>query len=168
MIKRIPQNIIRFILVVVLQVFVFNYVRIGGYINPQFYVLFILLLPYETPKWVLLTMALVLGLTIDVFTFTYGFHALATVVMAFVRPAVLDTFSPHDGYESGTYPRIYYYGFVWFLKYALILVVIHHSVLFFAEYFKFVEFFRTLLKVILSTIFTVTFIVISQYLVFRR
>lgn len=168
MINAIPQNIIRFILLVLLQVFVLDNIRLGGYINPQFYIIFILLLPFETPGWVLLTVSLLLGLSIDMFSFTYGFHAISCIIMAFARPFVLNIFAPRDGYEKGTYPRIFYYGFVWFLKYAFVLILIHHLALFYIEMYRFTEFFRTFLKVILSTTISTVFIVASQYLVFRK
>jgi hypothetical protein len=124
-------------------------------------------MPFETPGWLLLTVAFILGLSVDVFSHTIGMHTSATVFMAFLRPYVLHSISPRDGYEFGTYPRIHYYGFTWFLKYALILVFFHHLFLFYIEVFRFVEFFDTLLRVILSTIFSVIFIVLSQFITFR-
>ncbi|NBC82971.1 MAG: rod shape-determining protein MreD [Bacteroidetes bacterium] len=168
MINKIPRNIIRFALLALIQVFVLNNIRLGGYINPQFYIIFILLLPFETPGWVLLTVSLLLGITIDLFTFTYGFHALSCLIMAFARPFILDIFAPRDGYEKGTLPRVYYYGFNWFLKYAVVLIFIHHVSLFYIEMYRFTEFFRTFLKVLMSTSVSTIFIVASQYLVFRK
>ena len=88
--------------------------------------------------------------------------------MAFMRPYVLRIISPHDGYETGTFPRVFYYGVTWFLNYAIILVVMHHLFLFYIEVFRFAEFFRTLLRVILSASFSILIIVISQYIIYRK
>lgn len=168
MINVLPQNIIRFFLLVLLQVFIFNNIELNGYINPYVYVLFILLLPFETPAWLTLVSGFLLGLSIDIFSETLGMHTAATVFMAFMRPFVLSYFAPRDGYESGSFPRIFYYGLPWFIKYATILVLAHHLVLFYLEMFSFRDFFTTFLRVLLSTIFSSFLIVISQYFIFRK
>ncbi|UCH15371.1 MAG: rod shape-determining protein MreD [Bacteroidales bacterium] len=168
MIKVLPRNIARFIFLILIQVFIFNNIQFSGYINPYIYILFILLLPFETPKWMLLVTAAFLGLTIDIFSDTLGMHTIATLFLAFLRPFVLNLISPRDGYESGTFPRVAYYGINWFTKYASILIVAHHFVLFYIEIFRFGNFFSTFFRVILSTIFSLTFIVLSQFFVYRR
>jgi hypothetical protein len=104
----------------------------------------------------------------DLFTGTLGMHTAATVLAAFVRPYLLDLLASRDGYEPETYPRIYYYGFLWFLKYTLLLVLIHHLALFYLEVFQLKYFFSTLLRVILSSILSTSTIVLSQYFVFRK
>ena len=168
MIKLLPRNILRFVLLVFFQVFILNNLQFGGFINPFVYILFILLLPFETPKWFLLVIAFILGFTIDLFFHTPGIHASATVFMAFFRPYVLDYFAPRDGYEPGAFPRVYYFGFVWFLKYTALLVLAHHVFLFYLEVFRFSDFFITLGRVILSWLFSVFFIVSIQYFIFRK
>jgi len=168
MINLLGRNIGRFIVLVLFQVLVLNNIQFSGYVNPFMYVLFILLLPFETPRWLLLISGFLLGLTVDIFSNTLGLHAAASVFMAFMRPYVLRITSPRDGYESGTYPRVFYYGLTWFLNYAIILVVMHHLFLFYFEVFRFSEFFRTLLRVILSSSFTIIIIVLSQYIIYRK
>lgn len=168
MIKILPRNIIRFIALVLAQVLVFNNIEINGYINPYIYILFILLLPFETPKWIVITLGALLGLSIDIFSETIGMHMAATTFMAFLRPFVLSVFAPRDGYESGTFPRVAYYGFQWFFKYAAVLILAHHLVLFYIEIFRIHDFFITFLRVVLSALFSISIIVLSQYFVFRR
>ncbi len=168
MIKALPGNIARFIVLVLAQIFIFNNIQFSGYINPFIYVLFILLLPFETPKWMLLVSGILLGLTMDIFSDTLGMHTIATLFMAFLRPYVLNIISPRDGYESGTFPRVSYYGLNWFARYAAILILGHHFILFYIEIFRVGNFFSTLLRVILSSIFTLGFIVLSQFFVYRR
>ncbi len=168
MIKFLGRNIIRLIVLVLVQILVFNNIQISGYLIPNFYILFILLLPFETPRWLLLVSAFALGISVDLFTQTPGMHAAATVFMAFLRPWVLEMSSPRDGYESGTFPRLYYYGFQWFLRYTVILVLAHHFVLFYIEVFRFTEFFSTLLRVLLSSLFSIILIMLSQYFIYRK
>ncbi len=168
MVRSLVKNIYIFILLVFLQVYVFNSIQFSGLINPYFYVIFILLMPFETPGLVLLLSSFLLGLSVDIFTHTLGIHAAACTLMAFIRPQVLKAFSPRDGYESGTLPRISYFGLTWFVKYSIILILAHHFVLFYLEMFRLSDFFYTFLRVILSTLFTGLLIAISQYFFFRR
>jgi len=168
MIKVLPRNIFCVIVLVSFQVFILNNIQFSGFVNPYFYVLFILLLPFETPGWLLLSLGFVLGLIMDVFSNTPGLHASATVFMAFLRPLVLDYFAPRDGYQTGTFPRIYYYGFGWFFQYSAILILAHHLFLFYIEVFRLSDFLLTFYRVILSSIFTLFLVVISQYFIYRR
>lgn len=168
MIKILPRNILRFVLVLFVQVLIFNNLELRGYINPYIYIIFIILLPFETPGWALLLLGFILGFSIDIFSETLGMHTAATVFMAYMRPLALSVVSPRDGYESGSFPRVHYYGFRWFLQYAFILVFAHHTILFLAELFSMHDIFHVLLRILLSTIISLTIISLSQFIVFRK
>jgi len=137
-------------------------------LRPYFYVLLIILLPFETPNWITLFIAFAIGLIMDFFNDTPGIHSSATVFMTFVRPFVLNALSPRDGYEAGTLPRIHFFGFTWFLKYSILLVFSHSLMYFMIEKFSFIDFHITLIKISLTTIFTLVFVIISQYFIFRK
>jgi len=164
----LARNIFRFVVVILFQVLVMDNVMINGYMIPYIYLLFILLMPFETPRWVQLLSGFALGLAMDLFTGTPGMHTAATVLVAFVRPYLLGLLASRDGYEPDTFPRIHYYGLLWFLKYTVLIVLIHHLALFYLEVFQLKFFFSTLLRVILSTILSTSTIVLSQYFVFRK
>jgi rod shape-determining protein MreD len=168
MIEVIPRYIVRLVVIVLLQIFIFNNIELGGFINPYIYILFILLLPFGTPASLVVIIGFLLGLSIDIFSETIGIHTAATVFIAYIRPFVLKFFAPHDGYQSGSLPRISYYGLPWFIKYTTILVLCHHMILFYIEMFKMQDFFFTFFRVILSSIFTIFFITLSQFFVFRK
>lgn len=164
MIPRILRYSLIFILLVLLQVLLFNNIRFSGYVNPYIYIMFILLLPIEIPAWLLLIISFFTGLIIDLFSGSPGMHTSATVLAGFIRPYVLRIISPRDGYESGSDPSMVIYGFRWFLIYTLIIVLFHHTALFYLEVFRFTDFFRTLLRVLLSTLFSGTFIFLLEYI----
>jgi len=151
-----------FILLILLQILLFNNIQFSGYVNPYVYIMFILLLPVEIPSWLLLVLSFATGLIIDFFSSSAGMHTFATVLAGFVRPYVLRVVSPRDGYESGD-PSMSVYGFRWFLSYAILMVLIHHITLFYIEVFRFADFFRTMFRVILSTIFSVAFILLIEF-----
>jgi len=168
MITKIIQNLFRFIFLVLLQVLVLNHIQWSGYINPYVYLVFILLLPYETPKWLLLLSGLILGLTIDMFGNTSGMHAAATVLMAFARPRILQLIAPRDGYETETKLTPFVMGFKWFITYVSMAVLIHHLFYFYIEAFRFSEFFFTFFKAIFNSIITILLIILGQYIFSNR
>ncbi|MFO7655966.1 MAG: rod shape-determining protein MreD [Bacteroidales bacterium] len=168
MIRRLTGYIVAFFLVVAIQVLVFSNIQLSGFIVPYIYVLYLLLLPFDTPGWVLLLTGFVLGLFIDVFADTLGMHTIATTFIAFLRPLVLKLIAPREGYETGTNPRVSFYGLIWFIKYSGILVFIHHFLLFYIEVFRFGGFFSTLFRVVVSSLITLLLIVISQFFIFRK
>jgi rod shape-determining protein MreD len=147
-------------------VLLFNNIQFSGYINPYVYIMFILLLPVEIPSWILLFVSFGLGITIDFFCSSPGMHSSATVLAGFARPYVLRVTSPRDGYELGPNPSMVSYGFRWFLTYATIIVLIHHTALFYLELFRIADFFRTLFRVLLSSLFSIIFILLIEY--YRR
>jgi cell shape-determining protein MreD len=162
------KNIGRFVFLVFFQVLILNHIRLSGYINPYFYVYFILMLPFATPKWLLLVAAFVMGITIDIFSNTLGINAAASVLMAFARPFVINAISSGTEYEIGERPSLKNQDLKWFLYYSITLTLIHHFTLFFLEVFRFREFFGTFLRVVLSTIFTMVLVMISEYLYYSR
>ena len=166
MINSIFRFSLIFILLITLQVLLFNNIQFSGYVNPYVYILFILLLPVEIPAWLLLILSFITGLLMDFFVGSPGMHAFSTVLAGFIRPFVLRAISPRDGFEPNSAPSMLTYGFPWFLTYALIMVLVHHTALFYVEVFRFTEFFRTMLRVLLSTVFSVTFILLLEF--YRR
>jgi len=91
-------------------------------------------------------------------------HTAATVLAGFARPYVLRLFSPREGYETGADPSMFVYGFKWFLLYTVFIVLLHHTLLFYLEVFRLSDFFNTFLRVLLSSIFSITFILLLEYI----
>jgi len=167
MINKIIRNIILFIVLVLFQEMVLNQLQFSVYFNPTIYVFFILILPFETPNWLLLVLAFVLGMSVDIFSNTLGLTILASVFIAFCRPGILSIISPRQEYEPGLQPTIRDLGFGWFLTYAGVLIFIHHTLLFFLEAFTFDHFAFTISKVLVSSLASLAFCVVLQFLVFK-
>lgn len=158
MINYLPRYILTFVILVLVQVLLMNNIQLGGYLNPYIYVLFLLSLPFETPKWGLLVLGFLLGLTIDLFSHTVGMHTSACVFMAFLRPMVLRSLEPRDGYETESQPSVRDYGLSWYFKYSSILILAHHLFLFYIEIFKLDNFFHTFSRAVLSGAFSLILI----------
>ncbi|MCW3784982.1 rod shape-determining protein MreD [Plebeiibacterium sediminum] len=168
MISLIPRYIFNFFFFIFLQVLILNKIEFSGYINPYLYVLFILTLPFETPGWLLLVLASILGVSIDIFSNTPGMHMAAILLMAYLRRFVLMRISPREGYEVGTLPIPSFYGFPWFFKYAGILVVIHHLFYFFIESFSFSNIIEVFGKTIFSSVFTLILMAITLLFTYQK
>jgi rod shape-determining protein MreD len=157
-----------FVVAILLQVLIFDNILILRTISPFFYILFLILLPFNTPRALLLLLGFALGLSIDIFTNTIGVHAFACVFTAFIRPGILSLIAPRETLESVSAPRVENMSLQWFVGYAAFMIAIHHLVLFYMEAFTFEDFLFTFLRVILSSILTLTLIVLSQFLIFRK
>ena len=168
MTNKVLINVFRFIILILLQVLIIRNINLGTYFIMLPYVLFILSLPFETPRLVILGLSFVTGIAIDLFYSTPGLHASACTFMGFARYYVLKFVAPRDGYDVVVQPTVEDMGLEWFLKYAGVLIFIHHFVFFYFEVFRFDEFFRTLLRVILSTIGTFLLVYLIQFLFYAR
>ena len=98
---------------------------------------------------------------------TAGIHAAACTLIGFSRFYVLKLLAPREGYDLGLTPTIDSMGNLWFVMYAASLIFIHHLFFFYLEIFRFNEFFRTLLRVSLSTIGTFIFVYVIQFLFYK-
>ncbi len=159
---------LRCLLFILLQIILFNKLALIGYINPFFYVLAVIMLPFEIGAIAGLLIGFFIGLSIDFFMNTMGIHAGACSLLMFVRPTLLKMFGSRDGYEPDAQPSIKTLGLVPFIYLAGIMVVIHHSYLFFIEIFSFSNFFGTLFKIIISSGFTLILILLVQFLMFSK
>ena len=157
-------QIIRFVVLVLFQVLVINHIRLGGYVHPYVYLIFIMLLPFNTPKWQLLVLGFVLGLTIDLFTGTPGLHASATTLMAFCRPTIISIISGNQKFENIQEPNLGQLDGVWFFRYALCMVLIHHFTLFLFESFSFHLIGQVLLRILISVPVSIFLIMMILYI----
>jgi rod shape-determining protein MreD len=168
MITDVIKNTLRFAILVLLQGLVINHIPLGPSLILFPYIMFILMLPFETPNMVLLGSSFVLGLAVDSFYDTQGMHAAACVLMGFSRVYILKLISPREGYDVSMKPTVQHMGLTWFISYAIILTLIHHLAFFYIEAFSFGEFLRTLMRAIVSSFGTLVFIYIIQFLFYRN
>jgi rod shape-determining protein MreD len=157
------QHIVRFIILVAVQILIFNNVQISGYLNPYVYILFIMLLPPKLPKVLVLALAFVMGFTIDIFTDSYGIHTAASVLLAYVRPGILSLVSVKGG-EDLENISIKQLRFGRFFTYSGILCFIHHFTLFYLEAFRLNEFLDTFTRALFSTIISLLLILMIESL----
>ncbi|MFC5194720.1 rod shape-determining protein MreD [Bizionia hallyeonensis] len=157
---------VQFIVLVLAQVLVFNHINFLGSINPYIYVIFILLFPVNNNRLVFLLLSFALGLTIDMFSDSGGVHAAAAVTIAFIRPVVLK-FCFGSVYEHHTI-KFKNVDFGAKVIYFIILIFIHHFILFALEIFNFNDIILVLQKTLFSSIFTIILCLITTTLFSRK
>ncbi len=157
------QNIIRFVLLLLAQVLLFNSINFLGYINPYPYILFVLLFPVTGNRYALLLSSFLLGLLLDMFCNSGGVHAAAITFLAFVRPNLL-RFSFGLSYEYQTL-KISDKITTERITYLLLAILLHHSVLFFLEIARLQLFFFILKKITITSIATFIISLLILYLI---
>lgn len=157
------MNIFRFILLLLAQIVIFNNMNFLGYISPYPYLLFIILFPVNGNKYGLLLASFLLGIILDVFSNSGGIHTTASIVLAYYRP-YLFKFCFGVSYEYQTVklndvltPERF--------SFILLSVFIHHIVLFVLETFQISFFWDILLRILLSSVFTIVICIIIIYLI---
>ena len=156
-------NIFRFLLLLAVQIVIFNNMNFLGYISPYPYVLFIILYPVNSNKFGLLMASFFLGFIMDLFSNSGGIHTAACLVLAYYRP-YLFKFSFGLSYE---YQTIKLNDVLTTERFSFILlsVVIHHLVLFLLEAFQVSFILDVLIRTVVSSIFTILICIIIIYLI---
>ncbi len=166
--KTIIYNFLRFFLLVLIQVVLLKNIIIYNLNIPFLYILFIFLLPFKTPKWLLFLLSFLIGLLVDVFSNTLGLHAAACTVIAFLRILYISVTVQNDSLETETTPHLSTMGFRWFFFYALLLTFAHHFCLYMFEVFDITAAFNLFSKALLTTGFTLFLIFVTELLFYKR
>jgi len=168
MAKVFSYNIVRFFVLVALQVFLFKNMGYYNLATPFPYVLFILLLPVGMSNFILYCLAFLTGITIDAFYDTLGVNAAACVALAWGRILFIRVTLQSDQHENYITPLVGNVPFRWYFLYIFVLSLFHHSVLFMLETFTFHQFQYTITRILLSCIFTVVIILLFSLLFYRK
>ncbi|MEC5165000.1 rod shape-determining protein MreD [Flavobacterium sp. PL11] len=157
------SNILRFILLLSIQIVIFNNMIFLGYISPFPYILFIILYPVNGNKSALVAISFLLGILMDLFSNSGGIHATACLLLAYVRPSIFK-FAFGLSYE---YQTIKLNDVLTPQRFSFILlsVIIHHLSLFLLEAFQLAYIIDTLITTLLSTIFTIIICIIIIYFI---
>ena len=118
----------------------------GPYVQVVLYPIVILLLPVGMPSALVIVLGFLLGSVIDFSLGTYGLHAAALVLTAFLRRLVLGILEPREGYSVEVSPTRARFGTAWFARYAALLLAIHLVTFFAIEAFTFVYLGEVLLR----------------------
>lgn len=146
------KYIVMFILLVLLQVLIFNNISFLGYGTPFLYIYFIIKMPIDGNRSLITLLGFAIGFVIDIFCNTPGVNAAATTLAAFVNRGVQGLFFMRGDF-SDQEPGWGLLGNA-FVKYILLLIFIHHFALISIEAFSFFNIKLLSFRILLSTILT--------------
>src|SRR2546423_14747778 len=98
--SALAKNILGFILLMLIQVYILDRIHIHYMVTPYVYFLFILWLPFNINRTLLMIIAFILGFTLDSFRHNPGFHTAACVLVAYIRPFLINLLIPQEGAET--------------------------------------------------------------------
>lgn len=161
---RILEYTILFVVMVILQIFLFSRIGISMYVHPLVYIAFIILLPMEVLPVVLLSCGLLMGVTMDFFMASAGINTIATLFVAFCRPTLLNRLVGKDEVRDGGIPNVNRLGIGKFIKYALCMILLQCIIFFVFETLTLHFFYITLLRIVLSAVVTLLLVYFCQRL----
>lgn len=157
---------INFVVLLLLQIFVFNTIYLGIYLNIQIYLMFILFLPANLSGLSVLLLSALMGISVDLFSSgDLGLHMAACTAIGFVRPYLLKKTSTNDSQIE--IPRISRNHFRQYAAYTGLLIFIHHLILFTLESFSFSDMFFILIRIFVSGIVNFSLIYFVRILISR-
>jgi hypothetical protein len=139
------------------------------FIVPYLYYLFILWLPFNIPRFFLLLVGFITGLSLDYFKMTPGLHTAACLLIAYMRPYIITILSPKEKVEfSHKEPSPKGMGWSPYMVYALILTILHHTSLVILEWMEFGTFVSFIIKVLATTAISMLLIITVELLFPRK
>lgn len=152
-------HIFQFFLLLFLQSFLLNNINLFGFINPNLYLLFIIIYRLDGNPTLLIIIGFVMGLLLDLLTQGSGGHTIATLTIAFLRLSIIKfsfgvNYDVPMGMIKGSLLRQR-------LLYFMLMVVIHHLVLYSIVYFSFDNTITILKNTLFTSFFTFIMVFIS-------
>jgi rod shape-determining protein MreD len=155
------QYTLMILLYLLLQILVMRNVVLFNYAFCFVYLAGVLLLPADMSRMYLLLIGFGTGFVVDIFSNTFGMHAAATVLIAYVRPFFIKYQMESKGIERAEV-GLRAQGLGPFLSYILPLIFLHHALLFFMEMNNFGMIFYTLIRITASMVLTATTIILLE------
>ena len=151
--------IFQFFLLLFLQSFLLNNINLFGFINPNLYLLFLIVYRLDGNPTLLIIVGFVMGLLLDLLTQGSGGHTIATLTIAFLRLSIIK-FSFGVNYDV---PMGMIKGSLLSqrLMYLILMVVLHHLVLYSIIYFSFNNTITILKNTLFTSFFTFIMVFIS-------
>ncbi len=160
------DNILRFVVLVLLQLLLINNLHFLGLCHPCLYILFLIALPQTLPRWAELLIGFATGLVIDIACNSLGVHCAACTLISFLRPVFLKKMVLEKK-QILSEPSSKTLGFIVYLKLITLLVLLHHSIVFILSAFTWSNWWITLLQIIVSSVLTIGLIIVYDLLLHR-
>ena len=148
------KQIGRYILVMILQVLLFNQLQLWGACHPYIYILCLLMMPITLPHSVDMIIGAAVGLVMDVFCNSLGVHTAVCILLMYVRPYLIGVLV-NDKDRLNEQISLRAIGMEALLKYVVILVVLHHLTVFLLAAWSWAHISFVLLETLVSSVITI-------------
>lgn len=148
------RHILSLVIVLLLQMLVFNNLHFLGICHPYIYVLFLIALPIRIPQWIELLIGFGVGLIVDMFCGSPGVHTAACSFLAYLRPIFIRRTIQDAERISMTIDGLSI-GFNEYVKLVVLYTILHHTLVFLIEAWSLAHFWLLLAKIIVSSLFTI-------------
>ena len=148
------RHILSLVIVLLLQMLVFNNLHFLGICHPYIYILFLIALPIRIPQWIELLIGFGVGLIVDMFCGSPGVHTAACSFLAYLRPVFIRRTIQDAERISMTIDGLSI-GFNEYVKLVVLYTILHHTLVFLIEAWSLAHFWLLLAKIIVSSLFTI-------------
>jgi rod shape-determining protein MreD len=158
------KQIGRYLLIMVLQVLLFDQLQLWGACHPYVYVLCLLMMPITLPHSADMLIGAFAGFIMDIFCNSLGVHMAACILLMYIRPYLIGVIV-NDKDRLNEQISLHSIGMEALLKYTVIMVLIHHLTVFSLAAWSWSHMGFVLLETIVSS--TITILLVIGYNVLR-
>jgi rod shape-determining protein MreD len=148
------RQIVRLLVVVLLQVLLFDHLQIAGWGLPLVYVLFLMNLPIQIPRWAEMLIGAMVGLVFDLWNSSLGVNMAACIAFSFLRPVLLaNMVQDIERVKGEVCGRTI--GKIEYVKSLVVLTLIHHLLVFSLEAWSWSNWWMVLVQTLISSVLTI-------------
>lgn len=160
------KQIGRYVGVMLLQVLLFDQLQLWGICHPYIYILCLLMMPITLPHNVDMLIGALVGLVMDVFCNSLGVHTAACILVMFIRPYLIGALV-NDKDRLNEQISLRSIGMEALLRYVVIMVIIHHLMVFALAAWSWSHIGFVLLETLVSSLVTILIIIGYNILKYR-
>lgn len=152
--KTIISYISVFLALVVCQAVIFNNLILFNSAVALVFLYFIVELPITLNVNYVMSLAFLIGLSVDIFQDTPGLNCLSCTIVSFLRRPIFYLYAPRDEDFAGKRLCLSSLGTSTFLKYMLSLVLLYCIIYFSCEALAYGDILRMIIRIVSSTAYT--------------
>lgn len=143
------KQILRFVVIMLLQLLLINQLQFFGICRPYIYLMCLLMMPITLPVSVDMLIGMAVGLLMDILSNSIGVHMAACVVVMYARQRIIHTMITESERLTSEISLVSI-GAEAFIRYTIGMIVVHHSIVFIMSAWSIDQLGWTILRIIVS------------------
>ncbi|MFI3247627.1 MAG: rod shape-determining protein MreD [Rikenellaceae bacterium] len=161
---RISLYTLLFVVVMLLQIFVFDRLTFSIIVAPLIYITTLVVLPTQTSQLEMMFWSLVVGISADFCMGMAGVNTIATLFVGYTRIYIMNITFGKEVVALGGVPIVAKLGYGRYLSYLIIMVAIHSLIFFAVESLTIVSWQFILKRFVVSSIVSFIFVWLLSYI----